>query len=275
MYIFNSPRLRERRKGISLLHEITKDQSRSLVIHYSSESFVTNHGNTPRITSICVKSLNTAQTKSFSIHLQAQFEGLDFNNLSNEEYDRLESDMLAEFSDFVKSHASYRWVHWNMRDSNYGFEAIDNRIRILDGQTFDIDDDRKYDFPRILRLLYTYAYEKNNPDGRLLNLAKRNNISTIHALTGAEESTAFNNKEYLRLHMSTLKKVDIIESIVHRTEAEQLKVNVGLAKIYGTTIPGLFAIVKETSWLLLIFTAIGYLLKLFLEPALKRLFHIE
>jgi len=274
MDIFNSPRLRERRSGFDLLNELVKDKSKCFVIHYSCESFITNHGRTPRVTSICIKSLSTGQTKSFSIHLQAQFDGKDFNNLSDEEYDKLELNMLADFSIYVKSHSGFKWIHWNMRDSNYGFEAINNRIKILQGETFEINDDRKYDFPKILGLIYTYGYEKNKPNGRLLNLADRNNISTINALTGGEEAKAFDEKKYLELHMSTLKKVDVIESIVHRVESDELKVNAYKKHIYGLTLPGIIALIKSTPWLLLVATVVGYLLKLWVEPLIKHIFHV-
>jgi len=272
---FNSPRLRERRYGLDLLSEITKDKAKSLVIHYSCESFITNHGLTPRVTSICIKNINTGQTMSFSIHLQAQFNSLDINSLSISEYDKLELLMLNEFSEYDKAHTSFKWVHWNMRDSNYGFEAINNRIRILKGVSFDIDDDRKYDFPRILALIYTVKYENNKPSGRLLNLALRNNIGSENALTGGEEAKAFDDKQYLKLHMSTLKKVDIIEGIITRTNNDELIVVPGIVQVYGLTIPGIFKLIKDTPWLLLIATAFGYLLKLIVEPLLKSLIHLQ
>lgn len=272
MKFFNSSRLRERKQGIELLNELLKDKLKSIVIHYSCESFVNNHGRTPRVTSICVMNLKTAQTKSFSIHLQAQIMGLDFNSLSDVEYDTLEKEMLTDFSSFVSQNATHKWIHWNMRDSNYGFEAINNRIKILKGTTFQIPDDFKYDFPRILGQIYTYDYENNKPKGRLLNLADRNNISTVNAMTGKEEADAFDNKEYLRLHMSTLRKVDIIESIMYRVENQELKVNSKKKDIYGLTFNGIIAIIKETPWLLVIMSIIGYLIGSALEPVVQKLF---
>ena len=272
MKIFNSSRLRERKQGLELLSELLKEKVKCNVIHYSCESFVTNHGNTPRVTSICVMNLKTAQTKSFSIHLQAQISGLDFNNLTDVEYDNLEKEMLTDFSSFVSLNGTHKWIHWNMRDSNYGFEAINNRIKILKGTTFQIPDDFKYDFPRILGRIYTYGYEKNKPNGRLLNLANRNNISTVNAMTGKEEADAFDNKEYLRLHMSTLRKVDIIESVIHRVENDELKVNAKKKHIYGLTFNGIIAIIKETPWLLIIMSIIGYIIGSALEPVFQRLF---
>ncbi|KIX19731.1 hypothetical protein SY27_16855 [Flavobacterium sp. 316] len=271
MQIFNSPRLRERKEGFDMLNELLKDKVKCYIIHYSCESFITNHGRTPRVTSICMRNLKTAQTKSFSIHLQAQLNGLDFNNLTDTEYDSLEKVMLNEFSAFVRSYPAHRWIHWNMRDSNYGFEAINNRIRILNGQTFEIADDFKYDFPIILGHIYTYGYEKNQPKGRFLNLAERNFITTQNAMTGADEAAAFDNKEYLKLHMSTLKKVDILASIIHRVENDELKVNIKRKYIYGLTLPGCIALIKETPWLLILAGIIGYLIGAALEPVVQNI----
>lgn len=268
---FRSKRLIERADGLQLLNDILKDKEKSVVIHYSCESFVTNHGHTPRITSICMRFLGTAQTKSFSIHLQAQFEQKDFKNLSIADYDDLEKKMLKEFYQFVKQHKEFKWIHWNMRDSNYGFEAIANRYRILGGHAFEIDEDRKYDFPRVLGKIYTYGYEKNKPDGRLLNLANRNNITTVDALKGIDESIAFDNKEYLKLHKSTLRKVDIIDSIIYRADKNELKVSVGITHIYGMTIPGIIEIVKNNWILMTLWTIFIFILGAVAEPYIKLL----
>jgi hypothetical protein len=255
MQLFNSPRLREYKEGIENLNDILKDKSKSFIIHYSCESFITNHGKTPRVTSICIRNLKTSQVISYSIHLQAQIKGLDFNNLESHDYDCLEKEMLNDFSAFTKKHPTHKWIHWNMRNSNYGFEAINNRIKILKGKPFDIHDDLKYDFPRILGQLYTYKYENDKPKGRLLNLAERNKIGIDSALTGLEEANAFDNKQYLKLHISTLRKVDIIESIIHKLEIKQLKVNASKKDIYGLSFSGILAIIRETP-LLLVFSSI-------------------
>lgn len=269
---FTSKRLEERKEGLDLLNEIQKDKNKSVIIHYSCESFITSHGRTPRITSICVRYLGTAQTKSFSIHLQAQFDKKDFNNLSLEDYDKIERKMLDEFYKFAKEHKDFKWVHWNMRDSNYGFDAIANRYKILGGKVFIIDEDRRYDLPRILGKIFTYGYEKNSPNGRLLNLAKRNNITTHDALKGADESDAFNNKEYLKLHKSTLRKVDIIETIIDRTDKNELKIAVGKRKVYGLSIPGIIEIVKNNWIFVFLWTIIFFILGAAAEPLIQRFF---
>lgn len=250
-----SNRLKERRKGLKTLNEIMDNKGKSIVIHYSCESFVTSNGNTPRITSICLRHLDNAQTKSFSIHLQAQFNQKDFNNLTLQGYDELEKEMLKKFYEYIEKHKKYKYIHWNMRDSNYGFEAIANRYRILGGKAFNIDEDRRYDLPRILSEIYTYNYEVHKPNGKLLNLASRNGITINDALKGKEEAKAFDDKKYLELHKSTLRKVDIIDSIIDTAGKKELKVNSNRIDIYGCTIPGIIEIVRS-NWLLLFFWSV-------------------
>lgn len=269
---FTSKRLIERAEGLELLKEILKDKHKSVIIHYSCESFITSHGRTPRITSICVRYISTGQTKSFSIHLQSQFDGKDFNNLNYSEYDEIEKKMLDEFQKFVKDHKDFKWVHWNMRDSNYGFEAISNRCKILGGKFFEIEEDRRYDLPKILGKIYTYDYEDHKPDGKLLNLANRNKITTHDALKGVEESEAYNNKEYLKLHKSTLRKVDIIDTIIDRADKDELKINVGKTAVYGLTILGIFEIFKNNWILIFIWTILVYLIGAASEPIVQRFF---
>lgn len=272
---FKSKRLLERMEGIELLDLILKEKNKSIVIHYSCESFVTTHGKTPRITSICIRYIGNAQTKSFSIHLQAQFEGKDFNNLNDLEYDSLEKNMLNDFYAYAKKHKDYKWLHWNMRDSNYGFEAIANRYKILKGEAFEIDEDRRFDIPRILSKIYTYEYEVDRPDGKLLNLANRNQITAIDALKGIDESTAFENKKYLELHKSTLRKVDIIDTIIDRADKRILIVNTSPIKIYGLSISGIIEIVKNNWILILLWSILLFVLGIVAESKLKILLGIS
>ncbi len=270
--LFKSKRLEERQEGLYQLKELFNEKSRTLIIHYSCESFHTIHGFAPRITSISIRNLNTGQTKSYSIHLQAQFTGKDFRNLDTKDYNALEKEMLERFYEFVMTHGDCRWVHWNMRDSNYGFEAIANRYRILGGTPFFIEDDRKYDFSKILGKIYTHNYEYNKPDGRLLNLARRNHMNTRNALAGPEEAQAFEQMAYLDLHRSTLSKVDMIGHIVDRTYKNELKVLAKPAKVYGYTIPGIIEIIKNNWLLIMLWTIMTYLIGAASEPLVQKFF---
>jgi hypothetical protein len=56
----------------------------------------------------------------------AEINGLPAGKI-DENYDKLEPQMLDEFYHFVEANRNCNWIHWNMRDENYGFEAIKRR----------------------------------------------------------------------------------------------------------------------------------------------------
>ena len=83
-------------------------------------SFDRPDGATPRITSIAVRNFASGQTESFSIHKVAELKHIPIVDIPGH-YDSLEKEMLDEFSQYLQSNDHCIWVHWNMRDINYGF----------------------------------------------------------------------------------------------------------------------------------------------------------
>lgn len=72
------------------LDALFKNAKHSVVIHYSCESFYDRvDGRTPRITSIAVRELESAQTRSFSIHKVAELKGVNLADIADH-YDMLE-----------------------------------------------------------------------------------------------------------------------------------------------------------------------------------------
>ena len=62
-------RIRRYKKAKQTIEALVDAPDHVLIIHYSSESFYNiKEGRTPRITSIAIRFLKSAQTKSFSIH---------------------------------------------------------------------------------------------------------------------------------------------------------------------------------------------------------------
>lgn len=274
MAFLSSERLDDRRIGIKKIQDLKSKKSRTLIIHYSCESFFSTHGRTPRVTSIAIRNRDTSTTVIFSIHLMAQIKRRNITNLSDADFDYLEKEMLKDFYAYVKRHNSYSWVHWNMRNANFGFEAIDNRFRILGGYPKNIEDPFKYDLPEILGLIYTYDFEKHDSPtkGQLLNLSKRNRISTRDALKGKDEADAFDNRDFLLLHMSTIRKVEMIDRILTLEEKNKLKVHVWLYKACGLTPAGIIEIVRN-NWILFTLWSLGMaILGMALEPVVQRFF---
>ncbi|WP_277012939.1 hypothetical protein [Flavobacterium lindanitolerans] len=274
MAFFSSERLDDRKDGLKKIKELKDKKSRTIVIHYSCESFFNIHGRTPRVTSIAVRNRDNLTTTIFSIHLSAQFKKKNPNNLTDQEFDLVEKDMLKDFFEYLKKHQSYCWVHWNMRNANFGFEAINNRYKILDGNPKIIEDQFRYDLPEILGLIHTYDFEKHDKpnQGQLLNLAKRNKINSRDALKGADEAIAFDNRDFLKLHMSTIRKVEIIDRILTLQDKKKLKVNALLIKSCGLTPAGIIEIVRN-NWILFSFwSLIMAIIGMAMEPIVQNFF---
>jgi hypothetical protein len=235
-------RLKRRKQAQSKVESLINNANTTLLIHYSCESFYDRtDGKTPRVTSIAVRNLSSGQTESFSIHKIAEQRHIDFDKI-DVNYDDLEREMLNEFFEFIRSRQLYSWVHWNMRDINYGFAAIEHRFRVLGGIPILIPENSKFDLSRALVDLYGIGYI-NHP--RLESLVNKNGITKRDFLTGKEEAEAFKNKEYIKLHQSTLRKVDILANIFERTCDRTLKTNAKWFEQYGYLPQVLVEFIKE------------------------------
>ena len=245
------------KKAIKIFHDITTNPRNYLIIHYSCESFVDKEdGRTPRITTIAIRYFESSQTKSFSIHEVAEQNRIAINEIE-ENYDSLEAKMLEQYFDFVQRHEQYTWIHWNMRDSNYGFYAIENRFKVLGGQPVIISDNKKIDMARLLVDCFGRGYI-GNP--RMEKLVEKNHMTKLNFLTGTEEAEAFENKQYIRLRNSTLRKVDLFYSILVAVSEGKLKTNATWKEMYGISIQGVYEALKERWWFNFIVFILGLLL---------------
>lgn len=250
-------RIEKHRKAEQILKEIDKNPENYLIIHYSCESFYgITDGHTPRITSIAVYFFDSAQTESFSIHKIAEKEHIDISEIESS-YDKLERKMLDSFFRFVDNHQNIKWLHWNMRDINYGFKAIEHRYEVLGGEPKIIDDTHKIDISRLFIMCYGVKYIEHP---RLESLIKLNKISAKDFLPGAEEAKAFENKEYIKLHQSTLRKVDVLANLINRAIDGTLKVSSKWWDIHGISPQGIFDYVIGKWWFQIIWTIISLVL---------------
>jgi len=230
------------KKKISLLSE---QFNLCVVIHYSCESFYDiPDGKTPWVTSICVGNQASGQAKSFSIHKIAEQEGIEFSNIELS-YDSLEKKMLDEFYEYLSSTQHCTWFHWNMRDINYGFAAIEHRYKVLGGEPKSLSEERKFDLARALIDIYGNNYIDHGKCGRLESLMKLNKLTERDFLRGEKEADAFKNKEFVKLHQSTLRKVEIISNILGRLSDGSLKTNAKWRDKYGLSLASVILFVKE------------------------------
>lgn len=161
--------------------------------------------------------------------------------------------MLDEFFTFVGTRVGFKWVHWNMRDINYGFAAIEHRYRVLGGDPIMVEDSRKFDLSRLLISAYGAGYI-DHP--RLERLVDKNEITKINFLTGAQEAVAFEKGEFVKLHQSTLRKVDILTTIIGRAANGTLKTDAKWYDVYGVSPDAISEVCKE-HWIMVLLAFLG------------------
>lgn len=225
-----APNPKRQKEARERLDGLFSDRSNVWVIHYSCESFYDRpNGASPRITSLAVRSLDSAQTHSFSIHQVAERLKVPFDEIEAR-YDELERQMLDAYYQHIGAHRGMKYLHWNMRDINYGFAAIDHRYQVLGGTPVLVEDAKKFDLSRLLIDIYGVAYIGHS---RLEKLIQKNEILPRDMMTGAEEAQAFVDGNYVGLHQSTLRKVDVLANIAERAQNRQLLTNTSWWQMHG------------------------------------------
>lgn len=238
-------RYKKYKEAKNIINDINNKSENYLIVHYSCESFIDKQdGSTPRITSIAVRYFSSSQTKSFSIHKIAEQKHIGVEKIE-ESYDLCEKQMLKDFFAFAETHMNFIWIHWNMRDENYGFYAIENRYKVLGGAPKSVPDDKKIDLSRLLVNRYGKYYIQNP---KMAKLVEKNRMTTLDFLNGKEEADAFINKEYIKLHKSTLRKVDLFSSIINASGENILKTDSKWKDTYGISVQGIFEVCKDSFW---------------------------
>lgn len=220
--------IRDRSEYIGFIEKCFANAHQCYVVHYSCESFYDAvGGKSTRITSIAVRNLGSGQTDHWALNRSAELLGLDVSDEKN--LDILEHHLLDNYFTFLKRYAQCTFLHWNMRDNNYGFQALQHRFSVLGGEPFILTDDRKLDLARAAVSIYGRSYightAKSGRAGRMLALVEKNGIADKDVLAGAEEAEAYVKGKYRELEMSTLRKVDILCNIAERIHDRTLKTN--------------------------------------------------
>lgn len=151
-----------------------------------------------------------------------------------------------------------------MRDINYGFPALAHRYKVLGGNPLEINDSNLVDLSRLFVAIYGIKYI-DHP--RLQKLMEKNKITNKDFLSGSDEATAFKEKEYVKLHQSTLRKVDILANMIERSGNGSLKTNAKWQDSYGIYPEAVGEFLKE-HWIVSIISfisAIAGIVALFLQ----------
>ena len=116
----------------------------TLAIHYANDGWKSS-----RIAAIAVNDLRTGQVECFSLHQVAEKRGLS-PTFDQQTLDTLEKEVLSDFAKYADRHTRSHWLHWNMRDSKYGFAAIKHRAQVLASPVAAIDPKSTSDLSSLL-----------------------------------------------------------------------------------------------------------------------------
>ena len=79
-----------------------------------------------------------------------------------------------------------------MRDATFGFAALEHRFKHLGGKPWVISEGSRVDLSRLLLDIYGTDYI---PHPRLEKLATLNHMTTLHCLSGEDETKKFEEAE--------------------------------------------------------------------------------
>ncbi|QEY57882.1 hypothetical protein FXF61_01210 [Pseudomonas sp. C27(2019)] len=191
------------------------------LIHYSCQNLNDdNEKLSPRITSIAINHYATGQSISFSTHSIAEELRIPRDQVLIK-FDEVELELLKQFYAFIRDRRDKYWVHWNMRNLTYGFEHLEHRYRALGGtDACVIGVERRLNLNDLIADRYGSDYAKHP---KMLSLMELNGGKHRDFLSGQEEVTAFENKEFLRMHTSTLSKIGFFSSVMRKLVSGKLK----------------------------------------------------
>ena len=204
-----------------LIKEAKKTPENFYVIHYSCQNL--NDDNellSPRITSIAVSHFGTDQTISFSAYIVAQILHIEKADIPWK-LDSIEFELLKDFYAFVRDRRDKYWIHWNMRNSVYGFEHLEIRYRALGGRDASIIPvERRLNLNDFIAKRYGANYAKHP---KLKNLWELNGGLHRDFLEGKDEVRAFTDQQFIKLHKSTLCKVGAFGMFLRRMISGKLR----------------------------------------------------
>jgi len=217
------------------IKSVKKNPENFFIIHYSCQNLNDdNEALSPRITSIAINHYITGQSVSFSTHSISEELRISRDNVL-QRFDEVELELLTQFYKFIRDRREKYWVHWNMRNLTFGFEHLEHRYRVLGGNdACVIAVERRLNLNDLIADRYGEGYAKHP---KMISLMEQNGGRHRDFLTGKEEVEAFQNKEFLRMHASTLSKVGFFSSTMRKFVNGKL---VTASKGFGVKLDRLF-----------------------------------
>ena len=189
-------------------------------VHYACQSFYQDSQvASPRVGAISVRQLSTGQVTSFSIAQVAELNRLEPPAIPPL-LDRIERKLLDGYFEFIRGNKHARYIHWNMRDQQFGFAALEHRVTVLGGGPYEIPESHRFDLATLVEEIYGSDYVTGR--AKLKSLAEINELVTAGFMAGREEAAAMDTAHYRDLANSTQAKVRVIADIAQKAHDRTL-----------------------------------------------------
>lgn len=222
--------IQSRKTAIKNLNKITEDPGKVLFIHYSEgRTYDDEYGSiSPIITSLVIKSMDGQIDKQFAIHLEADKADIQKDQIQDS-YRELEMRILNQYNDFVKRHSDYTWIHWDMKNIHFGFEAISHRYEKIFGSLKDYSNipyNNKENLRTIIEGMYGDNFASSSDTLKELILCNSNNNNNENSkyMNNSQESEEFGNKNFNNVLQSVDFKVDFIKKATKKLKLKQLNI---------------------------------------------------
>lgn len=229
----------KRRDALADLSHALKVRTSAFAIHYACDSFDAAEA---RILAIAARNMGNNATESFSLDATAGAMGVDLKTASPAEIDSVERKLLDAFSSFLARNAGSHWLHWNMRDAKYGFDALEARHRKLKGRPTHVPAANRFDLSA--RLFDLYGDRHGPKAARLQAIAAKNGITLTDFTEWPELGRVIAAGDFKRVTRSTLRKADVLFEIADRAHRNRLKTDAKPLDAYGGW-SGWFAYLKD------------------------------
>lgn len=222
--------VRDRKIAVANLKKLIEDPSKVLFVHYSESRTYDDddYGNiSPIITSIVIKSLDGQIDKQFAIHLEADKADIPKDQIQDS-YRELELRILKLYNDFVRRHLDYFWIHWDMKNIHFGFEAIKHRYEKIFESLDDyceIPNNNKKNLKTIIEGMYGDDFVSGPDTLSQLMLCNSNNIENSTYLSKDIESSQFEYKNFIAVIKSVDLKVEFIKKATKKLSSKKLIVS--------------------------------------------------
>jgi hypothetical protein len=172
---------------------IKGQEKNSFVIHYSCNGFYGGGSVAPTVCAIAIVNLKTNELHSFSLQ--------DYI-IQGKCLIEAEKQLLVDFINFFNNLKNPIFIHWNMTGLEYGFKAIRARCENFGFYDFSFNDLKTIDFNLVT-------------SRSLIWLLKEYYCDSLDILSGKEELSCFEKRNYNAVKLSTEAKTKGLRKVVN------------------------------------------------------------